>query len=173
MKILLKWYIYRDIMCICAIPTISFGISTIILCSWVCGVCRIHIVFKLNNYFVIKDHDFDSCLYYDVLQVMPDWFFSVWREVDRLKRALALLSEAEKHLRLSSERSTWFTATLLQLGSMPSPDQNHSGSSRRQISKETEEDGISILNQKQRTDDQFLANKSASPSSISFVIPTA
>ena len=40
------------------------------------------------------------------------------------------LSEFEKQLRLSSERSTWFTATLLQLGSVPSADLTPSGSSR-------------------------------------------
>ncbi|KAK4476795.1 hypothetical protein RD792_015955 [Penstemon davidsonii] len=65
------------------------------------------------------------------------------RELDRLKHALKLLSEAEKHLRVSSERSTWFTATLLQLGSVPSPDRTQSGSSRRQSSKATEDDHIS------------------------------
>ncbi|XP_051144989.1 protein STICHEL-like [Andrographis paniculata] len=39
------------------------------------------------------------------------------RELDQLKHALVSLSEAEKHLRGSSDCSTWFTATLLQLGS--------------------------------------------------------
>ncbi|KAL6514730.1 hypothetical protein OROGR_020309 [Orobanche gracilis] len=66
------------------------------------------------------------------------------RELDRLKHALTLLSEAEKHLRVSSERSTWFTATLLQLGSLPSSDRTPSGSSRRQSSKATEDDRTSI-----------------------------
>ncbi|MBA0628186.1 hypothetical protein Godav_022952 [Gossypium davidsonii] len=61
-------------------------------------------------------------------------------EVERLKDALKLLSEAEKQLRVSSERSTWFTATLLQLGSLPSPDLSQSGSSRRQSSKTIEDD---------------------------------
>ncbi|GER25345.1 replication factor C / DNA polymerase IIIgamma-tau subunit [Striga asiatica] len=65
------------------------------------------------------------------------------RELERLKHALTLLSEAEKHLRVSSERSTWFTATLLQLGSFPSSDRTHSGSSRRQSSKATDEDHTS------------------------------
>ncbi|KAK8608583.1 hypothetical protein V6N13_024003 [Hibiscus sabdariffa] len=65
-------------------------------------------------------------------------------EVERLKDALKLLSEAEKQLRVSSERSTWFTATLLQLGSLPSPDLTQSGSSRRQSSKTTEDDLQSI-----------------------------
>ncbi|KAL3620756.1 hypothetical protein CASFOL_035668 [Castilleja foliolosa] len=54
------------------------------------------------------------------------------REVDKLKHALAVLSESEKHLKFSSERSTWFTATLLQLG--------RSTSSRRNSSYESEED---------------------------------
>ncbi|PPR89627.1 hypothetical protein GOBAR_AA31055 [Gossypium barbadense] len=61
-------------------------------------------------------------------------------EVERLKDALKLLSEAEKQLRVSSERSTWFTATLLQLGSLPSPDLSQSGSSRRQSAKTIEDD---------------------------------
>ena len=61
-------------------------------------------------------------------------------ELDRLKQALKLLSEAEKQLRVSSERSTWFTATLLQLGSVASSDATQSGSSRRQSSKTTEGD---------------------------------
>lgn len=63
-------------------------------------------------------------------------YFSVSeRELDKLKHALMLLSEAKIHLRVSSEQSTWFTATLLQLGSVPSPDRTQSGSSRRQSFK--------------------------------------
>ncbi|KAK6121278.1 hypothetical protein DH2020_044981 [Rehmannia glutinosa] len=86
------------------------------------------------------------------------------RELDRLKHALTLLSEAEKHLRVSSERSTWFTATLLQLGSVPSPDRTHSGSSRRQNSKSTEDDRASILREtttalKPRTDHAHLVSE--------------
>ncbi|XP_039045904.1 protein STICHEL-like isoform X2 [Hibiscus syriacus] len=65
-------------------------------------------------------------------------------EMERLKDALKLLSEAEKQLRFSSERSTWFTATLLQLGSLPSPDLTQSGSSQRQSSKTTVDDLQSI-----------------------------
>lgn len=61
-------------------------------------------------------------------------------ELGRLKHALKLLSEAEKQLRTSSERSTWFTATLLQLGSMPSPDLTQSGSGRRQSCKTSDYD---------------------------------
>ncbi|WJX74713.1 hypothetical protein P8452_58332 [Trifolium repens] len=41
---------------------------------------------------------------------------------------------------LESERSTWFTATLLQLGSVPSSDYTQSSSSRRQSCKTTEDD---------------------------------
>lgn len=77
-------------------------------------------------------------------------------ELERLKHALKLLSEAEKQLRLSSERSTWFTATLLQLGSAPSPDPTPSGSSRRQSSRTTDDDPCATLKdiyfQKQRPD---------------------
>ncbi|KAK6119106.1 hypothetical protein DH2020_047149 [Rehmannia glutinosa] len=93
------------------------------------------------------------------------------RELERLKHALTLLSEAEKHLRLSSERSTWFTATLLQLGSLPSPDRKTlSTSSRRQSSNTTEEDHISMHKeatpQKQRNA-QFVPEKAAFSNSIS------
>ncbi|KAK9095752.1 hypothetical protein Sjap_021249 [Stephania japonica] len=56
-------------------------------------------------------------------------------ELERLKQALKLLLEAEKQLRTSSERSTWFTAALLQLGSVQSPDPTNSSSSRQQNSK--------------------------------------
>ncbi|KAL0348182.1 UNVERIFIED_CONTAM: protein STICHEL [Sesamum angustifolium] len=101
----------------------------------------------------------------------PDSFFGgrnlSERELDRLKHALTLLSEAEKHLRVASERSTWFTATLLQLGSVASLDRTHSGSSRRQSSKATDEDHVIMLReataQKQRTDSQLEPEKSASP----------
>ncbi|GAA0139002.1 DNA-directed DNA polymerase [Lithospermum erythrorhizon] len=61
-------------------------------------------------------------------------------DLERLKHALKLLSDAEKQLRVSSERSTWFTATLLQLGSLRTLNQTHSGSSRRESSRATEED---------------------------------
>ncbi|KAK2993648.1 hypothetical protein RJ640_019288 [Escallonia rubra] len=88
-------------------------------------------------------------------------------ELERLKHALKLLSEAEKQLRVSSERSTWFTATLLQLGSVPSPDPTHSGSSRRQSSKTTEEDPSSTLGdsiaQKERCGAHHVSRKSTSP----------
>lgn len=88
------------------------------------------------------------------------------RELERLKHALTLLSEAEKHLRVSTERSTWFTATLLQLGSLSSPDRTQSTSSRRQSSKTTDEDHISMLREatvpKQNSDAQFTPEKSMS-----------
>lgn len=85
-------------------------------------------------------------------------------ELERLKHALKLLSEAEKQLRISSERSTWFTATLLQLGSMPSPDLTHSGSSRRQSCKTTEYDPSSasreVIAYRQRSDAQYVPQTS-------------
>lgn len=91
-------------------------------------------------------------------------------ELERLKHALRLLSEAEKQLRVSSERSTWFTATLLQLGSMPSPDFSHSGSSRRQSCKTTEEDPSSASREvtafKQISNAQYAPRKPTSPSSL-------
>ncbi|KAJ8529706.1 hypothetical protein K7X08_036541 [Anisodus acutangulus] len=91
-------------------------------------------------------------------------------ELDRLKHALKLLSEAEKQLRVSSERSTWFTATLLQLGSATSLDRTHSGSSHMQSSKTTEEDPSSTsreaISLRQRTDTHHAPCKSGSPSSF-------
>lgn len=57
-------------------------------------------------------------------------------EVNRLQQALRILSDAEKQLRLSSERSTWFTAALLQLGCGGSPEVDHtSGSSKQSLTK--------------------------------------
>ena len=88
-------------------------------------------------------------------------------ELERLKHALKLLSAAEKQLRISSERSTWFTATLLQLGSVPSPDPNHSGSSRRQSYKTTDDDPSSASREanvyKQKSNAQYMPHKSTSP----------
>ncbi|KAL1534958.1 protein STICHEL-like [Salvia divinorum] len=92
------------------------------------------------------------------------------RELDRLKHALTLLSEAEKHLRVSTERSTWFTATLLQLGSLSSPDRTQSTSSRRQSSKATDEEHMGMHREatvpKQNSDAQFSPEKSGSPPSF-------
>ncbi|XP_045818006.1 protein STICHEL isoform X1 [Trifolium pratense] len=85
-------------------------------------------------------------------------------ELERLKNALKLLSEADKQLRTSSERSTWFTATLLQLGSVPSSDHTQSSSSRRQSCKTTEDDPSSgsrdISSFKHKSDLQYMSQKS-------------
>ncbi|XP_004499356.1 protein STICHEL [Cicer arietinum] len=90
-------------------------------------------------------------------------------ELERLKNALRLLSEAEKQLRTSSERSTWFTATLLQLGSVPSSDLTQSSSSRRQSCKTTEDDPSStsrdITSFKHKSDLQYTPHNSTSPAS--------
>ncbi|KAK1402407.1 Protein STICHEL like [Heracleum sosnowskyi] len=90
-------------------------------------------------------------------------------ELERLKHALKLLSEAEKHMRVSSERSTWFTATLLQLGSVPSPDPTRSGSSRGQSSRTTE-DPLSTCNevspQNLRPDPLFTSRRLTSLASL-------
>lgn len=89
-------------------------------------------------------------------------------ELDRLKHALHLLSEAQKHLRVSSEKSTWFTATLLQLGSVPSPVPIQT-ESRRQSSRTTE-DPLStfnnVISQKLGPDTQYTSRRSASPMSL-------
>ncbi|XP_010496095.1 PREDICTED: protein STICHEL-like 1 [Camelina sativa] len=89
-------------------------------------------------------------------------------DMERLKHALKLLSEAEKQLRVSTDRSTWFIATLLQLGSMPSPGTTHTGSSRRQSTRGTEDPPSSISREvtayKQRSGLQ--CNNSASPTSM-------
>jgi DNA polymerase III gamma/tau subunit len=52
-------------------------------------------------------------------------------ELERLQQALKILSDAEKQIRLSSERSTWFTAALLQLGSNSISDTNQSRTSSK------------------------------------------
>ncbi|XWS20664.1 hypothetical protein CRYUN_Cryun31cG0122500 [Craigia yunnanensis] len=91
-------------------------------------------------------------------------------ELERLKDALKLLSEAEKQLRISSECSTWFTATLLQLGALPSPDFTQSGSSWRQSSKTTEDDPSSTSREaiayKQKSGTQYMPLKSTSPAPL-------
>ncbi|KAL7603852.1 hypothetical protein Lser_V15G16396 [Lactuca serriola] len=78
----------------------------------------------------------------DILGFLPDFLDGLFNMLSdssheiRQQADLALsefLSESEKQLRLSSERSTWFTATLLQLGSVPSADLTPSGSSRTDI----------------------------------------
>ncbi|MED6134102.1 hypothetical protein PIB30_034316 [Stylosanthes scabra] len=111
---------------------------------------------------------------YTVIDSKPDETFLGGRslndsELERLKNALKLLSEAEKQLRTSSERSTWFTATLLQLGSVPSPDLTQSGSSRRQSCKTTEDDPSSasreVNSAKHMSDLKYMPRKSISPTS--------
>ncbi|KAF7842836.1 protein STICHEL [Senna tora] len=87
-------------------------------------------------------------------------------ELERLKHALKLLSDAEKQLRTSSERSTWFTATLLQLGSTPSSDFSLSSSSRRQSYKSSEDDPSSasqeVTANKQKSDVRYMPRRSTS-----------
>lgn len=91
-------------------------------------------------------------------------------EIGRLKLALKLLSDAEKQLRISSDRATWFTATLLQLGSTSSVDPTLSTSSRRQSSKTTEEDPLTasreVNSHKPVSSDRFLSHKSISSESF-------
>uniref|UniRef100_A0A0E0R6A7 Uncharacterized protein n=2 Tax=Oryza TaxID=4527 RepID=A0A0E0R6A7_ORYRU len=60
-------------------------------------------------------------------------------ELERLQQALKILSDAEKQIRLSSERSTWFTAALLQLGSGHNSEMIQSRSSSKQSAKATSE----------------------------------
>uniref|UniRef100_A0ACD5W8E5 Uncharacterized protein n=1 Tax=Avena sativa TaxID=4498 RepID=A0ACD5W8E5_AVESA len=59
-------------------------------------------------------------------------------ELERLQQALKILSDAEKQIRLSTERSTWFTAALLQLGS-GRDSETHSRSSSKQSAKAASE----------------------------------
>ncbi|XP_039802503.1 protein STICHEL-like isoform X2 [Panicum virgatum] len=56
-------------------------------------------------------------------------------ELERLQQALKILSDAEKQIRVSSERPTWFTAALLQLGCGHSSDMNQPKSSTREHTK--------------------------------------
>ncbi|CAI8615860.1 unnamed protein product [Vicia faba] len=106
---------------------------------------------------------------YAVVDTKPDGSFFGGRslnevELERLKNALKLLSEAEKQLRTSSERSTWFTATLLQLGSVPSSDITQSSSSRRQSYKTTEDEPSSASRDftsfKHKSGLQYMSQKS-------------
>ncbi|XP_058752862.1 protein STICHEL-like [Vicia villosa] len=106
---------------------------------------------------------------YAVVDTKPDGSFFGGRslnevELERLKNALKLLSEAEKQLRTSSERSTWFTATLLQLGSVPSSDVTQSSSSRRQSYKTTEDEPSSasrdVTSFKHKSGLQYMSQKS-------------
>lgn len=89
------------------------------------------------------------------------------RELYRLKHALTVLSEAEKHLRVSSEQSTWFIATLLQLGSISSPDRTQSTSSRLQTPKASEEEHLSMPGEAAtQSDEQFAPETSGSSSKV-------
>lgn len=89
------------------------------------------------------------------------------RELYRLKHALTILSEAEKHLRVSSEQSTWFIATLLQLSSISSPDRTQSTSSRLQTPKATKEEHVSMPGEATtQSDEQFAPETSGSSSKI-------
>ncbi|KAL5993195.1 hypothetical protein ACLOJK_014118 [Asimina triloba] len=65
-------------------------------------------------------------------------------ELERLKQALKILSEAEKQLRVSSERSTWFTAALLQLGSGCSPAPTYSSRNSKLTKKKLQDDSLDI-----------------------------
>ncbi|XP_024310617.1 protein STICHEL-like 1 isoform X1 [Brachypodium distachyon] len=58
-------------------------------------------------------------------------------ELERLQQALKILSDAEKQIRLSSERATWFTAALLQLGSGHDSEVTQSRSSSKKSAKTT------------------------------------
>jgi hypothetical protein len=60
--------------------------------------------------------------------------------LERLQQALKILSDAEKQIRLSSERSTWFTAALLQLGCGHSSDMNQPRNSTRDHPKAANDD---------------------------------
>ncbi|KAF8725374.1 hypothetical protein HU200_019891 [Digitaria exilis] len=61
-------------------------------------------------------------------------------ELERLQQALKILSDAEKQIRVSSERPTWFTAALLQLGCGHSSDMNQPKSSTREHLKASNDD---------------------------------
>ncbi|KAJ4915762.1 Protein STICHEL-like 1 [Raphanus sativus] len=92
-------------------------------------------------------------------------------EMERLKHALKILSEAEKQLRVTTDRSTWFIATLLQLGlMMPSPGTTHTtSSSRKQSSVATEENRSSISREvvAYKHKSSLQCSNSASPTSSS------
>ncbi|TVU49304.1 hypothetical protein EJB05_00612 [Eragrostis curvula] len=66
-------------------------------------------------------------------------------ELERLQQALKILSDAEKQIRLSSERSTWFTAALLQLGSGHNSEITQSRSSSKQSAKATSETMMEVV----------------------------
>lgn len=65
----------------------------------------------------------------DFISFTSKMFLVTEAELERLQLALKILSDAEKQLRHSSERSTWFTAALLQLGSAHNLELNRISSS--------------------------------------------
>ncbi|KAG9457117.1 hypothetical protein H6P81_001625 [Aristolochia fimbriata] len=85
-------------------------------------------------------------------------------ELERLKRALKILSEAEKQLRQSSERSTWFTAALLQLGSGSSSDTTYSCSSSKQSLKKAKDDFSDSTTEGGKNPDKHALRRSRSAS---------
>ncbi|KAF6139650.1 hypothetical protein GIB67_033654 [Kingdonia uniflora] len=91
-------------------------------------------------------------------------------ELERLKQALKHLSDAEKQLKVSSERSTWFTAALLQLGSVSSAYPTSSSSGRKQCSKTTEEDpsssSMEVVSLKKKPEPRYVSRKSTSSSAL-------
>ncbi|RRT82532.1 hypothetical protein B296_00015263 [Ensete ventricosum] len=76
-----------------------------------------------------------SSLSSDFVSFTSKLFLVTEAELERLQLALKILSDAEKQLRHSSERSTWFTAALLQLGSGNNTEPNRSSSSSRQSAR--------------------------------------
>lgn len=78
-------------------------------------------------------------------------------ELERLQQALRILSDSEKQLRLSSERSTWFTAALLQLGSGHNFEMNQSSSIIKHGAKKINDNASELVK-----DSQLCRNKSDS-----------
>ncbi|XP_010930355.1 protein STICHEL [Elaeis guineensis] len=76
-------------------------------------------------------------------------------ELERLQQALKILSDAEKQLRLSSERSTWFTAALLQLGSGHNLETNESSNSSKHSAKKLNDSASEMVK-----NPLFIKNKS-------------
>ncbi|URE09482.1 ATPase, AAA family protein [Musa troglodytarum] len=92
-------------------------------------------------------------------------------ELERLQLALKILSDAEKQLRHSSERSTWFTAALLQLGSGNNTEPNRSSSSSRQSARRksngvSDMDSLSMMHKNRRSLDRILDNFSHTSDAI-------
>ncbi|XP_058089954.1 protein STICHEL-like [Magnolia sinica] len=91
-------------------------------------------------------------------------------ELERLKQALKILSEADKQLRVSSERSTWFTAALLQLGSGCSPAPTYSSSNSKQTQKKVKagelDTGMEVLAYGKKPDGSHALWKSRSASML-------